>query len=358
MKKVLFAIVSALSFNLFSQADSLVFYVSFNDTIIDQVSENLPTGDNRGDFSQSRFLMNNTAYDFNGTGGFVYAAEDLNIADQVTVSAWVKTTAVDNPFFVDRYYWPSDKGFALSMNSGNPQFRGRDNNDVFIDCFTDTIIINDGDWHNLVGVVFEGYWQLWVDGDLVAEVETGHLSSNISASVPVAIGELHNDPAKDRYLNGVIDDVRIFNKALDSVDIKHLFYADISSGKEEVQVTETVTVYDTIKVTETVYDSIAVTDTLYIDVLVNSIGSSVSNQFKVYPNPANDFLLINNGNFVVMSGYTVQIISQTSDVVFESEVDTQLFEISLDDFEGKGLYFVKILDGDNNIIDVRKLILR
>lgn len=44
------------------------------------------------------------------------------------------------------------------------------------------------------------------------------------------------------------------------------------------------------------------------------------NTIKFYPNPTNDILLIDNGNYLAMGGYYVKIISQTGAIVYNQPV--------------------------------------
>lgn len=120
---------------------------------------------------------------------------------------------------------------------------------------------------------------------------------------------------------------------------------------------DTIPVYDTTYVT--VYDSIAVTDTLIIDVELTDITPPNNiNTIKVYPNPAKDKIFIHTGDkYSEMTGYTIKIINTLGNIVFESEVTQQLFEIDVSAFGQTGLYFIQIIDYNNQILEVRKIIL-
>ncbi|MBA7531119.1 hypothetical protein ES705_23330 [subsurface metagenome] len=120
---------------------------------------------------------------------------------------------------------------------------------------------------------------------------------------------------------------------------------------------DTIPVYDTTYVT--VYDSIAVTDTLIIDVELTDITPPNNiNTIKVYPNPAKDYIFIHMGNkYNEMTGYTIKIINTLGNIIFESEVTQQLFEIDVSAFGQTGLYFIQIIDYNNQILEIRKLIL-
>ena len=51
------------------------------------------------------------------------------------------------------------------------------------------------------------------------------------------------------------------------------------------------------------------TDTLYIDITVTGV-PNLNNTISVYPNPANDIVIIDNGNYSTMSNYNLMIFNQ------------------------------------------------
>ena len=59
----------------------------------------------------------------------------------------------------------------------------------------------------------------------------------------------------------------------------------------------------------------------------------------------------------MMNGYSIKIINTLSQIIFESEINQQLFEIDINTFGSEGLYFIQIINPDTEIIDIRKLIL-
>ena len=123
----------------------------------------------------------------------------------------------------------------------------------------------------------------------------------------------------------------------------------------EVFDTTFVTIHDTIPV----YDSIAVSDTLIIDAVLTGIeGPDNINTLKIYPNPAREYLVINTGDYQRMNGYKIKIISQLGSTVFDAHIEQSLYEINLSTWEGKGLYYITVIDDGGNIIDTRKIILQ
>lgn len=118
-----------------------------------------------------------------------------------------------------------------------------------------------------------------------------------------------------------------------------------------------VTIMDTITLYDTIY--VSVTDTLIIDVALTGINPPNNiNTLKIYPNPASTHIYINNGNYTLMGGYTIIIVNSLSQIVFNSPIDQAEFYIDLSTWTGYGLYIVKIIDNNNNIIETKKIILQ
>ena len=109
------------------------------------------------------------------------------------------------------------------------------------------------------------------------------------------------------------------------------------------------------------YDSllVSVTDTLIININLSSFSSpNISNTLRIYPNPAVDIVLIDNGNFNSMSGYSLKILNSLGQEVFNSFINTAQFQIPIINFGGVGLYHIKLYDNAGSLIDTRKLIIQ
>jgi hypothetical protein len=59
-----------------------------------------------------------------------------------------------------------------------------------------------------------------------------------------------------------------------------------------------------------------------------------------------------------MTNYKIKITNVLSQVVYQQTINAQLFSVALNTFGGDGTYFVYIYDGNNNLIDVKKIILQ
>tara|TARA_B100000795_G_scaffold264869_1_gene245930 strand:+ start:213 stop:1379 length:1167 start_codon:yes stop_codon:yes gene_type:complete len=124
--------------------------------------------------------------------------------------------------------------------------------------------------------------------------------------------------------------------------------------------TLTTIVYDTTFITAIDTNLISVTDTLFINLVLSSIPSPNNlNTIRVFPNPANDHITIDNGNYNNMGGYSLEIKDFLGQNVFQSIINQQSFYINLNtNFTGMGVYFISIIDPNNNVVDTRKIILQ
>ncbi len=125
-------------------------------------------------------------------------------------------------------------------------------------------------------------------------------------------------------------------------------------------ITTNVTIYDTITTNITTYDTllVSVTDTLFINTSLGLPAPNNTNAIMVYPNPANDHITIDNGNFALMSSYTLKIENSLGQQVFSSLVNQQQFYVDLNGWSGNGVYFLKLINPQNNIVTVRKIVLQ
>ena len=101
-----------------------------------------------------------------------------------------------------------------------------------------------------------------------------------------------------------------------------------------------------------------VTDTLIIQTKVGLPTPNIANTLLIYPNPAKDRITIDNGNFTVMSGYSIKIQNSLGQQVFNSAITQAQFNIDLSTWTGKGIYYVRLLDASGNVVTTRKILLQ
>ena len=122
-----------------------------------------------------------------------------------------------------------------------------------------------------------------------------------------------------------------------------------------------INILDTCITNVTVYDTLltTVTDTLVINTQTTGINPPNNlNTLKVFPNPASTHITIDYGNFNAMSGYTLTIVNSIGQTVFTTPINQQTSYIDLSTWSGNGIYFVQLIDPQNNTIENRKIVIQ
>ena len=128
-----------------------------------------------------------------------------------------------------------------------------------------------------------------------------------------------------------------------------------------ITITDTsfVTITDTSFITVFDTNLVTVTDTLIINATITGLNPpSNQNTLKVFPNPANTHITIDYGNFSSMSGYTLKIVNALGQTVFTSPINQQTSYINLSTWSGSGIYYVQLINPQNNTIENRKIVIQ
>ncbi|MBL7186250.1 MAG: LamG domain-containing protein [Phycisphaerae bacterium] len=144
--------------------------------------------------------------------------------DSFSVLVWISTEATPNPQdgIVGNYRTSTAPFWLLIANpEGGATMYVRDVDSAHSTVIASPSRINDGNWHHLAGVRDQQTrrLRLYVDGQLV--VEDLDETENINSGQSIWIGDHLN-----RYYDGLIDDLRIYNKALTVEDIQQLMLGD------------------------------------------------------------------------------------------------------------------------------------
>jgi hypothetical protein len=229
MKKNTFLLILLASLNIFAQNDlnnGLVGYYKFNGNCNDE--SNLGINGMLDNVSPTWGIegVNNTAYYFSGMDSKITCGtQQRNITNAVTISAWVKTNASTYGFIVGKYDWRHNVGFHLAMAANGTVFLGGKDGGRQYNSAVSSAIVNDGEWHHVLGVITGNKWEIWVDGKLEALTSTKSKHPTLVSNEPLTIGYYHmgEGNGNHRHFQGVIDEVRIYNRALNNSEISMLF---------------------------------------------------------------------------------------------------------------------------------------
>ncbi len=158
------------------------------------------------------------ALEFDGDGDYVDIGNDpiFNITGQITVACWIKVsqftidwqaifTMGDDSWRLQRQTTTDNLCWACTGVTGTPGNWWLHGN----------VNVNDGEWHHAAGVYDGSKYYLYVDGELdVSKNTSGAMSIS---SYPVMIGA--NAQQSGREFEGLIDDVRVYKRALTETEI-------------------------------------------------------------------------------------------------------------------------------------------
>lgn len=149
----------------------------------------------------------------------------LRLTKQLSLMSWIKTSYA-KPFASILNKMPaggSRAGYGLCINDYNKlrsdiMWDHSQNNNSSV--LTSSSDMTDGNWH-FVGVTYDdSIVNLYVDGVIVNSgvYTTGAQTNN----EPLLIGWDRNTWLSDRHFNGIIDEIRIYNRALSKEEFQYL----------------------------------------------------------------------------------------------------------------------------------------
>lgn len=148
----------------------------------------------------------------------------LQLTSSVTVSAWVKADTIAGPMeIISKQGGASDRGWQLKINSdGTGRLEIADTATTLVYRSTSATLVP-GRWYHLVGVYNASAQTLtmYVDG----EINNGTLSgtvpvAQVDSSTNIYIGK---KPTNVDYFKGIIDDVRVYDRALSASEARQLY---------------------------------------------------------------------------------------------------------------------------------------
>jgi uncharacterized protein (TIGR02145 family) len=80
--------------------------------------------------------------------------------------------------------------------------------------------------------------------------------------------------------------------------------------------------------------------------------------FRVYPNPAKDHVIIDVSNINDMNSWSYKIVNALGQEVINGKISSQQNIVQLNNTKGHGVYFVKIYDSSNKLMNTKKIIIQ
>lgn len=335
----LFIIFLMSIYNVHAQSvidSGLVACYPFNGNTNDE-KNSLFNGINSGAvLTADRFGNENSAYYFDGINDFIMIGYDLRLEpDSFTITLWVKLQSSSNATSTIISSDPNsilcNHGYTFGYyNSGKILF----DVDPSPACF-DASTVNseenlcDSNWHFLAAK-YNGKVSLSIDGGQPIVSSSSSYSKTMGN---IYIGKSLNDGSLNQHVKGVIDDIQIYNRALDDTEIAYLYncsgikkntvdtLVSICEGfnHSDSLYTTSTEIIDTLK-TISGCDSIVTYNLTIVDESCTS--ASIKNKeelsdINIYPNPTSNFLQIESDN-------TIEYIEVFS--IYGSLIKNELFK--------------------------------
>jgi hypothetical protein len=164
------------------------------------------------------------AADLNGTNGYIaLPAGSVSVADTITLAAWVNLDSVKNwTRIFDFGSGITNNMFLTPKNGANGKLRFAIKNNGSSEQIIDgQSVLPTGGWHHVAVTLNGSVGTLYVDGAQVGSNTSMTIKpSDLGATTQNWIGR--SQYAADPYLDGRVDDFRIYNQALSAGEIAAL----------------------------------------------------------------------------------------------------------------------------------------
>ncbi len=300
---------------------------------------------NGATLTSDRFGNGNSAYEFDGNSSSVNISDAVGLNNNyISLSAWFRTSsnspgsiiyktnasAINEQYACVLNYLTTNSGVNWSIkNGGNCSNPGTGWQTLLLNQS-----ISDNNWHNLVCTYDGSISKIFVDAVLQLS-DTFNTSVIDNCGGEINIGKGYNSTY---FFNGQIDDIGIWNRALDSSEVAQL--------------------YNTGLCTQTIAGSC---DTLIFNANITGFNPvTYANQVKVYPNPASDNLVIDCGtNYTGLNGYSIRITNLLGQTVYNSPVTAQITNIQLNSPTWvNGTYVVQFVHPNGTVVDTKRIIIQ
>ena len=351
MKKLIFytcllliSISASAQLPSYVPTNGLVGYWSFNGNANDESGNGNNGTVNGATLSTDRFGINSAAYSFNGTSNYIEVQHNSSqlLSNKVSFSLWI--FPLDYSTFNNQTRAPLGKrrtsttsgiGFETVDGVGSccgPQFYLNNNTSSGGLDYESSISLPNNSWTHLVGTYDGVVLKLYQNSVLLG---TASGTINLSTTIQNLFFGREGSNTPQNYFKGIIDDIGFWNRALTQQEVTNLYNGNIC------------------------FETVRVTDTLVIN--VNRTGYNpitYSNTIKVYPNPANNKITIDNGDIQKMNGYSIKIINSLGQQVYQGGITQQIVSIDITQWAGNGMYYLQLTDNNGNIVDVKKIVLQ
>jgi hypothetical protein len=154
---------------------------------------------------------------FDGINDYVNCGSGPSNYDNITVSVWMKTSTYGT--LVSNCYNSFSYGTWYALYSGGIEIGGNSSGNGYANVTFKTSTLN-GLWHHVVYTKDGTNHTIYVDGSLDQQFIS---NADISWNVPFFIGRRSTSISYPSWFKGIIDEVRIYNRALSAEEVAQLY---------------------------------------------------------------------------------------------------------------------------------------
>jgi|TARA_R110000782_G_scaffold270436_1_gene370997 hypothetical protein len=325
MKKIFTILVVALSINAMAQipTNGLVRHYTFSGNANDNVNNQHGTIIG-ATLTSDRFGTPNSAFYFDGVNDYIDLPLSGLMLNEYTYSVWVLANSLPASGFTSVISVGASR--VGNTQGGDQSICLRSNPSMYgwgSTAYTDpnsALYTYEGipattmEWNHITITMSNNVQKLYLNCDLIS----------IDSSLTTVLPYYGNTPeakigareTNTNFFHGNIDDVRIYNRALAANEILALCNEGVVSIEEQ---------------------------------------KDMSN-VQIYPNPTNSTITVNIENSVSTNGYKIEVNNLLGQTVYTNSINSTNNSIDLSSLGNKGIYFVKVLDENNNVVDVQKVV--
>lgn len=212
---VLYGVLASYTATISDSRDisSTVSNTSYNSLLLNYNSQsNIPFPSSRSNYNLDSFSSrsnNMTWLDFDGINDYINISNSASLnPSQISISVWFKTSLNITQVILGKHYSSS-----YYINVGNWGVGLWTNGTSLASGATN---LDDGKWHQVVGICNGSYQWLYVDG-AYSNSQAGTLGTDM---YDLLIGMRDTGTM---YFNGSIDEIRLYNRTLSQAEITQLY---------------------------------------------------------------------------------------------------------------------------------------
>ena len=270
---------------------------------------------------------------------YMCTASSFNSPNTLTYAFWMKTTSAN--------------GQIINFDNGNCSYAYNRDRSVFfsdsneITFFTYSPTVNnvstggfsDGNWNHVVVTMDSSGSKVYLNSSLVSAMLNQINGQSFTGKFKVGAFLNANNNGIAPSFEGLFDDFGLWDRALTPTEIQDLYNGNGC------------TYIDTVL--------LSVTDTLVID--VNFVGLNpiqYEYSLKAYPNPTNDMLFIDSPINFITQGYSIEVKNSLGQSIYQGPINQSQIQLDLTTWGAGGLYFLHLYDSTNNLMDVKKIVIK